>query len=103
QKGFKNGFFLFEIGKDGVKDSIHVMRLIKEHLEKDIMPKELPAEFFGIPPQGPDYERQLNVIRDHVFDPIKGLLSVPEEEYTFLSKAAADKGKAEIWKKEQYK
>ncbi|MBR9682703.1 MAG: hypothetical protein GOV02_03425, partial [Candidatus Aenigmarchaeota archaeon] len=27
QKGFKNGFFLFEIGKDGVKDSIHVMRL----------------------------------------------------------------------------
>ena len=104
QKGFKNGFFLFEIGSEGIKESIIVMRLIKEHLEKDIMPNDLPPEFFGIPPEGPDYDRQLNVIKEHLFDPIKGLLSVPEEEYTFLSKAAAEKGKAEVWKKgEEYR
>jgi hypothetical protein len=30
-------------------------------------------------------------------------LSVPEEEYTFLSKAATEKGKAEVWKKERFK
>jgi len=103
QKGFEKGFFLFEIGKEGVQESIIVMRLIKEHLEKNVAPKDLPPEFFGIPPEGPDFERQLNVIREHVFDPIKGMLTVPEAEYTTLSKAAAEKGKSEIWKKEQYK
>ena len=42
------------------------------------------------------------MMREHYWDPLKGMLSVPEEEYTFFSKAALDKGKKpEEFKKEE--
>jgi len=35
-------------------------------------------------------------------DPLRGTLKVPEEEYTFLSRAAIEEGKKpEEWKKEE--
>jgi len=105
KKGFEKGWLIFERtgGADPIQQSVLAMRIIKTFLERDIPPKKLPLEFFGMKPAGPEVKRQEITIREHAFDPIKGMLLVPEEEYTFLSKAAIEKGKAEAWKKEKYR
>jgi hypothetical protein len=82
------------------------LRLIIDCLEKDIPPSKLLAhpEFFGIDiKQVASPERQLAVIREHAYDPLKGLLMVPEEEHGFLGRAAVEKGKAEEWRKERFR
>ena len=79
------------------------MRIVKKYLEAEIPPKELPLEFFGMEEKGPDLTRQEVLIKEHTLDPIKGLLSIPEEEWTFLSRAATEKGKAEEWRKEKFR
>ena len=103
KKGFKDGWLLFERAGAPRENVIIVLRLIKEYMERDIPPKELPLEFFGMKDPGPELARQEIAIREHAMDPLKGLLLVPEEEYTFLSSEAVKKGKGEEWKKERYK
>jgi hypothetical protein len=105
QKGFKDGWFIFERtgGEDPIKQSVIAMRLIKEFLEKEVKPTELPLDFFGMKDQGPETARQQVAVKEHFMDPLKGMLEVPEEEYTFLSSAAVRKGKGEEWKKEKYR
>ena len=89
-------------GPDPIKQSIIALRKIVECLEKEIPPEKLPPEFYGIATgEIASEERQLAIIKAHAFDPLKGLLMVPEEEHGFLGKAAVEKGKAEIWKKEE--
>jgi len=101
KKGMKDAVIIFERGggQEPVKESILSLRMIVKYLEKDTPPKDLPPDFFGLPPGGPRLTRQLVAIREHALDPLKGLLSVPEEEYGFLSTAAAAKGKLEEWKR----
>jgi hypothetical protein len=103
KKGFKDGYLIFERGSEPRGEVIVVLRLIKHYLERDIEPKKLPLEFFGMKELGPEIARQELAIRDHALDPLKGMLLVPEEEYTFLSSEAVKKGKAEEWKKEKFK
>ncbi|MBU5557752.1 MAG: hypothetical protein QW227_02300 [Candidatus Aenigmatarchaeota archaeon] len=106
QKGFKNGWLIFERGgEEGVvKESVLAMRQIAAFLEKDVPPDKLPEEFFGLKPMGPEVKMQEVKIREHALDPLKGVLAIPEEEYTFLSKAALEKGKKyEEWAKERYR
>jgi hypothetical protein len=103
KKGMKNAWFIYERASAGRESTILSMRMMKKFLENDVPPKELPLEFFGMEDKGPDIRRQEVTIREHFLDPIRGMLVVPEEEYTFLSKAAAEKGKAEVWKKEQFR
>ena len=105
KKGFEKGWLIFERtgGADPIQQSVIAMRIIKHFLERNVPPKKLPLEFFGMKPAGPEVKRQEVTIREHAFDPIKGMLAIPEEEYTFLSKAAIEKGKAEAWKKEKYR
>ena len=102
-KGMEEAWMIFERGPAPREQVILVLRLIKEYLERNVPPMELPVEFYGIRPQGPEMKRQELTMREHALDPLKGMLSIPEEEYTFLSKAAAEKGKAELWKKERFK
>lgn len=103
RKGFTTGYIIFERGggQDPVKQTVQSMRAIKKYLEANTAPKELPLEFFGMEKEGPDLALQEVKIKEHALDPIKGLLSIPEEEWTFLSRAATEKGKAEEWKKRQ--
>ncbi|MFQ6020615.1 MAG: hypothetical protein ACE5J4_01180 [Candidatus Aenigmatarchaeota archaeon] len=106
KRGFKDGYLIFEragrIAAGGpVQESVLAIRLIKKYLEKDIPTKELPEDFFGLPKGGPEIKRQQVTIREHFMDPLKGMLEIPEEEFTFLSSAAVKKGKAEEWKKEK--
>jgi len=103
QKGMKFAYLIFERAAAGRGSTIMSLRLIKHFLESDVKPKDLPLEFFGMDKKGPNIKRQEVAIREHFLDPIKGMLVVPEEEFTFLSKTAAEKGKAEIWKKERYR
>jgi hypothetical protein len=78
--------------------------LIKQFLEKDVPPEKLPLEFYGLEPgQWASTERQKAQILEHAYDPLKGMLQVPEEEHGFLSKAAVEKGKTEEWRKEKYR
>lgn len=105
KKGFKEGWMIFERGgEEGeIKQSTLSMRKIKEFLEKDVPPKELPLEFFGMKPEGPELSRQRVAIEEHKLDPLKGMMQVSEEEHDFLGRAARDKGKLEEWKKERYR
>jgi hypothetical protein len=101
RRGMKDAYLIFERAGAGRESTIISLRMIKHFLEKDVPSKELPLDFFGMDKKGPDIRRQEVAVRDHFLDPIKGMLIVPEEEYTFLSKAATEKGKAEVWKKEE--
>ncbi len=103
KRGMIDSYFIFERAGEARGTTILALRMIKHYLEKDIPPKELPLDFYGMNPKGPDNLRQEVIIREHFFDPLKGMLQFPEEEYTFLSKAAAEKGKADVWRKEQFR
>lgn len=109
KKGFEEGVLIFERGGgqhpgEYVKTSIQAIRLIVEHLEKDTDPNKLPVEFFGVSPEGFFSEqRQMAMIKEHFFDPLKGMLKSPEEEHTFFGKFAIEEAKKrpEEWKKEE--
>lgn len=99
-------YLLFERGggENPFKGSIIALRAIANELEKDTKPDELPPTFYGLPEGTGDYARQRVIIREHAVDPLKGMLKVPEEDYTFLGTAAIKGGKRpEEWKKEELK
>ncbi len=104
KKGFTDGYLIFErAGEQSIQQSVIAIRLMVQFLEKDVPPEKLPEEFYGMKPGGPEIARQLVAIREHALDPLKGLITVPEEEHGFFGKAAIEKGKGEEWKKEKYK
>jgi hypothetical protein len=113
QKGFKNGIMIFERGSgrgggkmpgEVLESSVIVIKKIAEFLEKDVAPKDLPLEFYGISYESKDFwPKQMVAMRDHAYDPLEGLLSIPEEKHTFLSGEALRKGKREEWEKRKYR
>jgi sugar phosphate isomerase/epimerase len=100
-------YLIFERGgaKDPFAQSVEVLKLAAQFLEKDIEPKNLPIEYFGMKgPTAGGFERQVQIIRDHAWEPLKDLLEMPEEEWTFLSQAAIKKGKRpEVWKRAEFR
>lgn len=115
QKGFKDGIMLFERGSgrggggrgtpaEVFESSVWVIRKLAEYLDKDTKPENLPPEFFGVSEQNKEvWARQVVEMRNHAWDPLEGLLMIPEEKHTFLGKAAVDKGKAQEWEKRKYR
>ncbi|MEM5829829.1 MAG: hypothetical protein QW040_03845 [Candidatus Aenigmatarchaeota archaeon] len=110
QKGFgkyNDCYIIFERGgPESFQQSIISLQLIIEFLKKDIPPEKLieHPEFFGIDvKQIMSEERQKTIIREHAFDPLKGLIAVPEETHGFLGRAAVEKGKPEEWRRERYR
>lgn len=110
--GFKNGFLIFERGapppqeEEPVRQSVTALRLMKEQLEKNVRPKDLPLEFYGMEEfkTGLAIERQRAAIREHALDPITGMMFVPEEKWTFLGRRAIERGRRpEEWERERYK
>jgi len=99
--GWKNSYIVWEMGSYGVQETAIAFKNIVRELEKETPPDELPPEFYGI---DKDFEaQQMTAIREHAWDPLEGLLVVPEERHTFLSRAALEKGKAREWEKEKYR
>lgn len=114
QKGFENGILIFERGggRSGggktpfevFEHSVWVLRKFSEFLEKNIKPDDLPPSFFGIAEDEKDiYARQSVIIREHAWDPLEGVLMIPEEKHGFLGKSAVDKGKAKEWEKGRFR
>ncbi|RLI98436.1 MAG: hypothetical protein DRP00_01960 [Candidatus Aenigmatarchaeota archaeon] len=108
KKGFgkdeKDYYIIFERGggPDPIKQSIIALRKIVEFLEKDVPPEKLPMEFYGFATgEIASLERQRAIIFEHALDPLKGLVYVPEEEHTFLGRAATERVAPEKWKKEE--
>ncbi|MCX8178848.1 MAG: hypothetical protein N3D75_03395 [Candidatus Aenigmarchaeota archaeon] len=98
------GYLLFERGggDNPFKGSIIALRAIATELEKDTDPDNLPLDFYALPEGTRDYARQYVIIKEHAFDPLKGLIKIPEEDYTFLGTAAIKSGKQpDQWKKEE--
>lgn len=101
QGEWKNSYMIWEMGSYGVRESAVVFRRFAEALEKNIPPEELDKKFFGI---DENFEaRQMEAIREHAFDPLEGMLMVPEEKHTFLSRTAFERGKPTEWEREKYK
>jgi len=100
-------YILFERGggKDPFQHAVTALKIMIKFLEKDVHPKKLPSEFYGVSPRGLlSEERQWVTIFNNAMNPLKGLMKIPEEEYTFLSRAATEAGKRpEEWKKEEYR
>jgi len=109
KKGFVDGYMIYERGGgknplEVMQQSVWALRQIMSHLEKDVAPDELPETFYGISEMNKDmYARQLTAMREHAWDPLAGLISIPEEAHTFLSRSAVEKGKAEEWKRARFR
>jgi hypothetical protein len=112
KKGFDRGYIVFERGGPGtqpieyIRTTVLALRAIIEQLQKDTDPKKLPLEFFGVSPAGFfSEEKQLAVIREHFFDPLKGMLMVPEEEHRFIGGEYLKKpgARPETLKKEEFR
>jgi hypothetical protein len=99
-------YILFERGgfKDPFKHAVTALKIMIKFLKEDIPPDKLPPEFYGVSPRGLlAEERQWVTIFQNAMNPLKGLLKIPEEEYTALGRAATEEGKRpEEWKKEEY-
>lgn len=109
EMGFKEGYLVFERGGgqnpfEVTRTAVLAIREIIKNLDKDIDPKKLPLEFYGISSEGIlSPERQMVIIREHARDPLRGLIIAPEEEHTALGKEALAKPgmTPEKWKKEE--
>ncbi len=99
--GCKDAYIIWEMGSYGVRESAIAYRRLVHELMKETDPEKLPPEFFGIDETFRAFQN--TAIREHAWDPLEGMLQIPEETHTFLSKAAVDKGKADVWKKERFR
>jgi len=100
-------YILFERGgfKDPFQHAVTALKIMIKFLEKDVPPDKLPDEFYGVSPRGLlSEQRQWVTIFQNAMNPLKGLLKIPEEEYTALGRAATEEGKRpEEWRKEEYR
>jgi hypothetical protein len=100
-------YILFERGgfKDPYQHAVTALKIMVKFLEKDVPPDKLPDEFFGVSKRGLlSEERQWVTIFQNAMSPLRGLLKIPEEDYTSLGRAATEEGKRqEEWKKEEYR
>lgn len=109
KKGFKDGYIIYERGggktaEEIMKNAVWSMRQISRYLEQGVPYEDLPPEFYGISEQNREiFARQAASVRDHAWDPLEGVLSVPEERHGHFSKAAVDKQKGEVWEKRKYR
>ncbi|MBL7170262.1 MAG: hypothetical protein ISS48_04540 [Candidatus Aenigmarchaeota archaeon] len=96
-------YLIFERGgfKRPYEGSVRALKAMAKQLKAGTKPEDLPERFFVI--SKPQYiARQKAIIFEHAFEPLKGVLKVPEEEYTLLGTGALKAGaKPEVWKKEE--
>lgn len=108
-QGDQPGYMVFERGggQDPFQHSIETLRLMAQFLGTNppTPVDKLPLEFFGMKGlTAGDINRQMQIVRDHAFEPMKDLLEIPEEEWTMLSQTAIKKGKRpEVWKKAEFR
>ena len=114
-RGFKKGILIFErgSGRGGGQTqghfqifeySVYMLRKLVEYLDQDVHPSKLPPEFYGMSVNNKDiYSRQLVTVRDHAWDPLEGLLKIPEEKHTFFGSGAVADGKQREWDRARFR
>ncbi len=101
QKGMKNSYLIWEMGSYGVRESAVAFRKLMEELGKGTDPLHLPKEFYGIDEM---FEQQQWVnMKEHAYDPLKGLIANPEEDHGLLSTEAVKKNKLNEWLAGRYR
>ncbi len=101
--GMKNAYLIWEMGSYGVEQSAIAFRNLVRELSKEppTPPEKLPPEFYGITR---DFEaRTLVAVRRHAFDPLRGLLVLPEKFWGMLSQRAKERGRLAEWESEEYR
>lgn len=101
--GMNDAYIIWEMGSYGVRQSAIAFRNLIGELSKSppTEPGKLKPEFFGIDDEM--RARQMVSIRQHTFDPIKGMMVVPEEEWTMLGEIARRRGKLQEWERRKYR
>jgi len=97
-------YLIFERGgfKEPFGSSVRSLKLFARLMESNISPEKVPETFFLIPKRQ-NIARQRALIFEHTMDPIKGMLKIPEEDYTMLGSGAIKAGKKpDEWAKERY-
>lgn len=101
QKGMINSYLIWEMGSYGIKESAVSFRKLMLELAKDTDPLQLPKEFYGIDEM---FEQQQWVnMREHAYDPLKGMIANPEEDHGIMSTEALKKNKLAEWLAGRYK
>jgi hypothetical protein len=98
-------------GEDPFQRSVEALRLMLRYVDPSLAgrnpvdPEALPPEFFGYKGAlAGDEGRQLQIVRDHAWEPLKDLMEMPDEEFTMLSGTILRKGKRpEQWKKAEFR
>ncbi len=90
-------------GEDPYQRSVDALKVMAQEMEKDTDPKKLPLEFYGLKDMMGDTTRQWAQILSHRMDPIKDLLELSEEDWGLLGKQAREKGRAEAFKKGEFR
>jgi hypothetical protein len=112
QTGFgKNGdvYVIYERGggEDPFMRSVEALRLMLKFVQKDIHPDKLKdyPEFWGYKGAvAGDETRQLQIIREHAYEPLRDLMEMPDEEFGMLSRTIMARGKRpEQWKKAEFR
>ncbi len=99
-------YLIFERGggDDPFVNSVVSLKLMAKFLELDTEPAKLPFEFFGLQDTAGDTGRQLQIVKDHAYEPLKDLLVMPDEEFSALSQQVIRGGKRpEQWKKGEFR
>ncbi len=97
-------YLIFERGgfKQPYGSSVRSLKLFARLMKSNTSPENVPETFFVIPKRQ-NIARQRAMIFEHTMDPIKGMLKIPEEDYTMLGSGAIKAGKKpEEWTKERY-
>ncbi len=107
KKGFKNGVFIFERGGFEApklyEQIVITLKDVAKYVSKDILPKDLPEEYFGLTPVEMEHEKR--IVDSHAFDPLQGMFELPELSHTWLGREAMEKKRVsrETWKKEEHR
>ncbi len=100
-KGMKDAYLIWEMGSYGISESAVAFRNLMSELAKGTDPLKLPKEFYGIDDK---FEMQQWVnMREHAYDPLKGLILTSEEEHGMMSAEAVKKNKLAEWVAGRYR
>lgn len=107
QKGLRHAIFIFERGgfEPGklYEQIVITLKDAAKYLTQDVHPDKLPDEYFGLTPAEMEHEKR--IVDSHTFDPLQGMLELPELSDTWLGGEAIRKKqiRPEKWKKEEHR
>lgn len=106
RRGCKRAYLMYEWGgrradEKRWQESVPALKTIAKMLENDVLPEELPPEFFGLDAGEVEFEKR--IMERNMFKPFEGMLEFPELAHGWLSGELKKKGRLEQWAKEEFR